>query len=227
MIKSYSPYSGTEETCYVKGMSGLFYAGVRIENISFPLTISAVQAAVCSCLANGDTPDVLYQGKPESELLQFWIDEFSLEHRSELPAAFERYQPLVSSIPDIPETLEELCSSALTQHSDFPVSAILETENGYITGVNVEVKAWGLGLCAERVALSRAISSGCTGLTGMHIFAPESTFCSPCGACRQVLYEHMPDRMVELYHTKTSLTKHYVHHLLPFGITTEFLKKRY
>lgn len=225
-LKSYSPYSQTEESCFIKGSSGLFYPGVRIENISFPLTISAVQAAVCNCLANGDEPVVLYQDEPKSELLEYWIDTFKLKIQSKPPGQFELFDPLVSEISTIPEKLEELCNHALTSHSGFPVSAILELENGYITGVNIEVSAWGLGLCAERVALSRAYSSGYTRYVCMHVYAPKSEFCSPCGACRQVMNELMPDKIVELHHTKYSLSKHFVQHLLPYGIRSDILKKK-
>ncbi len=225
-LKSYSPYSNTEESCYIQGKSGIMYPGVRIENISFPLTISAVQAAVCNCLANGDVPSTLYQDKPESELLDYWLKAFGLDHKTVLPGRFETFDPLVRDISDIPEKLDELCNNALTSHSGFPVAAILETENGYVTGVNVEVSAWSLGLCAERVALSRAYSSGYKRYISMHIYAPKSEFCSPCGACRQVLNELMPDKTVELHHTKISLSKHFVQHLLPYGITSGTLKKK-
>ncbi len=226
LLKSYAPYSLIEESCYVRGKTGLFYPGVRVENVSFPLIISAVQAAVCSCLANGDQPGILYQNHPKSELLEFWLDEFDMELYTELPNQIEPFNPVLASISDITQTLDELCSFAITPHSGFPVSAILQTESGFIAGVNVEVSAWSLGLCAERVALSRAYSSGITKFIGMHVYAPKSEFCSPCGACRQVMYELMPDKIVELHHSKNALSKHFVKHLLPYGITTDFLKKK-
>jgi cytidine deaminase len=225
-LKSYSPYSETEETCLIKGRSGLYYPGVRIENISFPLTISAVQAAVCNCLANGDEPQSLYQNGPKSELREYWIDSLGLQFESELPGQIKLFNPVVNDIVDIAGKLEELSSRALTTHSDFPVSAILETDKGFVTGVNVEVSAWGLGLCAERVALSRAYSSGYTSYASMHIYAPKSEFCSPCGACRQVMNELMPDNIVELHHTKYSLSKHFIQHLLPYSIKSDALKKK-
>lgn len=210
----------------VRGSGGLWYPGVRIENISYPLTISSIQAAVCSCLANGDNPIAFCQTGPASELLTFWVNEFKLEQENRIPEQAEFFDSLVGTIENIPQKLDELCADAVTIHSGFPVSAILETADGFITGVNVEVSSWALGLCAERVALSRAISSGYTKLLTMHIYAPESEFCSPCGACRQVLYEFMPDKFVELHHSKNSLSKHYVHHLLPYGITSGFLKNQ-
>ena len=224
---SYSPYSGQQESCYIEGSSGLLYPGVKIENISYPLTISAVQAAVCSCLANGDTPETLYQPGVKSDLLKYWVDEFKLRVLNEQPASENPIYNPVSEISDNIDTeLQQLCDKAVTIHSDFPVSAILITEAGAISGVNVEVSVWALGLCAERVALSRAISAGITAFRFMHVYAPKSEFCSPCGACRQVLNEFMPKSMVYLHHTASAISKHFVEHLLPYGITSASLKNK-
>ena len=223
---SYNPYSKRDEYCYVEGKSGVVYPGVRVENISFPLSISAVQAAVCSCLANGDQPKAIYQTGNRSELLEYWISEFDLELIEEIPELTQIYNPLYP-FPEHPEKeLEKLCKQAVTIHSDFPVSALLYTEKGCIHGVNVEVGAWSLGLCAERVALSRAMAAGIKQFSHIHVAAPKSEFCSPCGACRQVLNELMPKSMIYLHHNKNSLTKHFVEHLLPNGFTSEALKNR-
>ena len=224
-MKAYSPYSGTEETCIVEGKSGFHYPGVRIENISFPLTISAVQAAVCSCLANNDIPIKLYQELPESELKQYWLEQFNLNASNSLPQNPNWFDPVLDKNINVIDTLEKLCSKSVTIHSDFPVTALLETENGFVPGANVEVSAWSLGLCAERVAVVRAISAGLGDFKTMHIYAPKGLFSSPCGACRQVLAEHMPDKPVELHHKKDSLTRHLTNHLLPYEFVTKSLNK--
>lgn len=221
----YTPYSNTDETCYIKGESGMYYPGVRIENISFPLTISAIQAAVCSCLANGDVPEMLYQASAESELKSYWMNEFNLSFSSELPSNPKIYNPLLPEETDVITMLEDLCSTAVTIHSNFPVTALLKTEAGLVPGVNVEVGAWALGLCAERVAISRALAAGLQEFEAIHIYAPKGQFSSPCGACRQVLAEHMPDKPVELHHDKVTLSKHFTNHLLPYGFITSSLNK--
>jgi cytidine deaminase len=225
MLKSYSPYSGIQESCFVEGKSGLFYPGVRVENISYPLTISSVRAAVCSCLANDDEPAAVYQQEPQSELLDYWLNEFGMEHKTVMPDKPELYNPVVSDIQNISKKLHDLCSMAVTTHSNFPVSSILEVEGGYVTGVNVEVQSWSLGLCAERVAICRALSHGITKFKSMYIYAPKSEFCSPCGSCRQVLNEFMPDKVLELHHKDQTQSSHFVQHLLPYGIITDELKK--
>ncbi|MEX0647458.1 MAG: cytidine deaminase [Balneolaceae bacterium] len=224
-LQSYSPYSGIEEYCFIEGTSGTAYPGVRIENISFPLTIPAIQAAVCSCLANGDQPAILYQQKPESELLSYWVDQYSLAVKQEIPAFQNLYDPLLTSVADVAALLKKLAEKAIVPHSGFEVAALLETPAGFICGVNVEVSAWSLGLCAERVAISRAVAAGYTEFTSLHIYAPKGDFSSPCGACRQILTEWLPDKIVKLHHGDGSLSTHYTSHLLPYGFTSNSLKK--
>ncbi len=221
----YSPYSNTIEYCAVEGKSGIHYPGVRVENISFPLTISAVQGAVCSCLGNGDEPTVIYQPEPASELLHYWLDEFDLIHKQELPENLNLYDPLLSTTSDLLSVLGELTKKSKTQHSNFPVAALLEVEEGYISGVNVELSSWALGLCAERVAIFRAISAGYREFEKIIVSAPKGDFSSPCGACRQVMAEWMPRKQVELHHGDSTLSTHNIIQLLPHGFTTGNLKK--
>ncbi len=222
----YTPYSNREEFCFIEGESGLVYPGVRIENISFPLSISAVQAAVCSCLANKDRPVMLFQPGNKSELSDYWIEEFNLKFSESYPESPNLYNP-IHPIPEDPVyELNSLCKQAVTIHSNFPVSALLIINKGSIHGVNVEVEAWSLGLCAERVALSRALAAGINQFERMHVAAPKSEFCSPCGACRQVLNEMMPKSMIYLHHDNRSVSKHFAEHLLPHGFTSGSLKNR-
>lgn len=226
--RSYAPYSGKNETCYVEGASGLYYPGVRIENISYPLTISAIRAAISSCLGNGDKPVRIISVDGLSELSEYWENEFDLKFTDQIPSDIDLFNPIMkvnNESGEILKELETLCASAVTPHSDFPVAALLNTEMGWVGGVNVEVSAWSLGLCAERVAIARALSHGCTQFEMIYVYAPKSEFCSPCGSCRQVLNEFMADKEIELYHKDRSLSRHFISHLLPYGISTNFLKK--
>lgn len=220
----YSPYSNTIEYCIVEGKSGTHYPGVRLENISFPLTISAVQGAICSCLGNEDEPAVLFQPDPVSELLHYWLDEFDLKHKSELPDSLNLYDPLLSKTIEPVQVLGDLTRISHTQHSNFPVAALLDVADGYIPGVNVEVSSWSLGLCAERVAIFRAVSAGYREFESIIVTAPKGDFSSPCGACRQVMAEWMPRKQVELHHGNETLSKHNIAQLLPHGFTSENLK---
>lgn len=225
---SYTPYSGKNEACYVEGVTGLYYPGVRIENISYPLTISAIRGAICSCLGNGDKPIRIILVDGLSELSDYWKTDFNIEITDQLPSDFKLFNPFMTVNNDSGEMIKELdkmCAGAVIPHSDFPVAALLKTDKGWVGGVNVEVTAWSLGLCAERVAIARAISHGCTQFEMIHVYAPKSEFCSPCGSCRQVLNEFMADKEIELHHKDRSHSRHFINHLLPYGISTNFLKK--
>lgn len=226
-MRSYAPYSDKQEACYVEGASGLHYPGVRIENISYPLTISAFRAAICSCLGNGDKPVRIILVDGLSELSEYWENEFELKITDQIPENIKLINPILTVNNESGEILKELdtlCTLAVTPHSDFPVAALLKTEMGWIGGVNVEVSAWSLGLCAERVAIARALSHGCTQFELIHVYAPKSEFCSPCGSCRQVLTEFMADKEIGLHHKDRSYSRHFINHLLPYGISTNFLK---
>lgn len=221
----YSPYSNTMEYCIVEGKSGIHYPGVRVENISFPLTISAVQGAICSCLGNGDEPQVIYQQETFSELLHYWLDEFDLSVINKLPDSLNLYDPLLSKTIEQNVVFKDLIKKSHIQHSNFPVAALLKVDDGFISGVNVEVSSWALGLCAERVAIFRAISAGYSEFEKIIVTAPKGDFSSPCGACRQVMAEWMPRKQVELHHGDATLSTHNIAQLLPHGFTSGNLRK--
>src|SRR5438128_10843829 len=80
--------------------------------------------------------------------------------------------------------------NALATFSHFPVGAALETADGrIITGCNVENATYSLTLCAERVAMFKAISEGHRAFERIAIVADTETPTPPCGACRQILWE--------------------------------------
>ena len=80
------------------------------------------------------------------------------------------------------------------KYSDFAVGAALLTQEGeIITGCNVESSSFGLTICAERVALTKALSEGKLKFTQIAIVGPTKGYCPPCGACRQLLYDYAPE----------------------------------
>jgi cytidine deaminase len=88
---------------------------------------------------------------------------------------------------------------AQARYSGFKVGAALETDDGAIvTGCNVENATYGLTLCAERVALVKALSDGRTRFTRIAIVADTSDPTPPCGSCRQLLWEYCGDIDVTL-----------------------------
>src|SRR4051794_14142618 len=78
--------------------------------------------------------------------------------------------------------------------SKFLVGAALEDESGTIhTGCDIENATYGLTLCAERVAIFKAMSEGVRRFTRIAIAADTGTLTPPCGACRQILWEFAGD----------------------------------
>ncbi|MEO0225722.1 MAG: cytidine deaminase [candidate division WOR-3 bacterium] len=74
------------------------------------------------------------------------------------------------------------------------VGAALYTKNRKIfTGANIENASYGLTICAERVAIFKAISEGETSFRALVLYSKEIDFITPCGACLQVLGEFSPD----------------------------------
>jgi cytidine deaminase len=98
-------------------------------------------------------------------------------------------------------------------YSNFKVGAALEDEAGQIfTGCNIENATYGLTLCAERVALFKAISDGAKRIRRIAVVADTDTLTPPCGACRQVLWEFCGDAQLLLAnlsgaHETTTLAK--------------------
>ena len=84
--------------------------------------------------------------------------------------------------------------TAIAPYSNFPVGAALLTTSGKIfTGCNIESSSYGLTMCAERVALFKALSEGEREFAAIAIATAVDSYCPPCGACRQVLWDFTQD----------------------------------
>jgi cytidine deaminase len=78
--------------------------------------------------------------------------------------------------------------------SHFKVGAAIEDEHGNVfTGCNIENASYGLTLCAERVAVFKAVSEGAGKLVRLAVAADTDVLTPPCGACRQILWEFCGD----------------------------------
>jgi cytidine deaminase len=89
----------------------------------------------------------------------------------------------------------EAATRAYAPYSKFKVGAALLAENGEIyTGCNVENASYGMSICAERVAVAKAITEGVKSFQAIAVSTKGSA--APCGACRQVLAEFNPTMQV-------------------------------
>jgi cytidine deaminase len=105
---------------------------------------------------------------------------------------------------------------AVAEYSQFRVGAALETADGTIVGgCNVENATYGLTVCAERVAIFKALSEGHRAFVRIAVVADTDAPTTPCGACRQILWEHAGDIDVILANTTRITGRHRVAELLP------------
>jgi cytidine deaminase len=109
-------------------------------------------------------------------------------------------------------------SNAYAPFSKFRVGAALLTDNEKIfTGANVENSSYGLTNCAERSAVFNAVSAGERKFRRIAVFSSCSPPASPCGACRQVLYEFAPSLEIICANDKGEVNKFKLSDLLPEG----------
>ncbi len=105
-------------------------------------------------------------------------------------------------------------------YSRFKVGAALKTKNGMVfTGCNIENSSYGLSICAEREAIFKAISAGERDLDTIAIVTDSDKLTTPCGACRQVMWEFSKDMTVIVSNLKGEKKEFKIKELLahPFG----------
>ena len=113
---------------------------------------------------------------------------------------------------------------AQAQYSTFKVGAALETVDGQIvTGCNIENATYGLTLCAERVALVKALSEGHTVFTRIAVVADTDAPTPPCGPCRQLLWEYCGDVEVLLGNLSSLTGRYRLSSLLPLPFDRRLL----
>lgn len=119
----------------------------------------------------------------------------------------------------------EAKTKSLPTYSNFHVGAALLTEDGKIyQGGNIEVSSYGLTICAERTAVFKAISEGERKFKAIAIASDLDGFCSPCGACRQVISDLCGDIDVILVDQNKNTEVHKMSELLPFAFSEKDLK---
>ena len=140
------------------------------------------------------------------------------------------WQPVPLDEPSAPENpLMEVARAARRHaqaaYSGFAVGAALEHEDGMITGgCNIENASYGLTMCAERVALFKALSEGITRFERILVIADTAAPTPPCGPCRQLLWEYCGDIEVILANLDGPAARYRLAELLPLPFDGRLLR---
>ena len=101
--------------------------------------------------------------------------------------------------PELLAAAREAHANAYAPYSGFRVGAALRADDGaVVSGSNVENASFGLSRCAEQSAVQALVTRGGRHFDAMVVFTQADPPASPCGACRQVLFEFAPDATVYL-----------------------------
>ena len=108
--------------------------------------------------------------------------------------------------------------------SKFKVGAAVQDQDGEIyTGCNIENASYGLTMCAERVAVFKAISEGASKLIRVAVVADTDKLTPPCGACRQILWEFCGDAELILANLGEARERLSIAQILPRPFDSSFL----
>lgn len=106
--------------------------------------------------------------------------------------------------------------NAYVPYSNFKVGAALLTESGKVfTGCNIENASYGATICAERTAIAKAVSEGEKNFVKLAVVSSSKDLTYPCGICRQVIAEFMPEGKV-IFEGKDNIVELSLTDLLPY-----------
>ncbi len=115
-------------------------------------------------------------------------------------------------------------ANAFAPYSKFQVGAAIEDSGGRIhTGCNIENATYGLTVCAERVAVFKAISEGARKFRRVVIAADTDVLTPPCGACRQILWEFCGDVDIILVNLRGKTETYRLKELFPKPFDVSYL----
>lgn len=125
------------------------------------------------------------------------------------------------------DAAREARERAVATFSRFKVGAALETRDGTIvTGCNVENATYGLTMCAERVAMFKALSEGHRDFKAVAVVADTESPTPPCGPCRQILWEFGGDLDVVMANLTRETARFRLSQLLPLPFDASLLSER-
>ena len=130
------------------------------------------------------------------------------------------------SLQSLIEMATEARVQSVAPFSNFLVGAAVRTENGKVyTGCNVESASYGLTVCAERVAIWKALSEGERQLTELAVVADTESLTPPCGTCRQIIWEFARHATIVLANLRGQRETVSIKDLLPRAFDARFLKE--
>jgi len=128
------------------------------------------------------------------------------------------------SVSDLIVAARRARRHAHASYSGFKVGAALEAADGtIISGCNIENATYGLTMCAERVAMFKALSEGHRRFRRIAIVADTYAPTPPCGPCRQILWEFGGDLEVILANLRRETGRHQLSELLPLPFDARLL----
>lgn len=117
--------------------------------------------------------------------------------------------------------------NSFSPYSQFRVGAALLTKSGKIyTGCNVEISSLSLTICAERTAIFKAISEGERSFSKILVVSDAEDFISPCGACRQVIFDLAGDIDIIMTNGQGETMERKLSDLLPFAFGEAMVLKK-
>jgi cytidine deaminase len=133
--------------------------------------------------------------------------------------------PMPTDVDDLVAAARRARERAHAAFSSFKVGAALETAAGdVVSGCNIENATYGLTMCAERVALFKALSDGHRAFRRIAVVADTKAPTPPCGACRQLLWEFGGDLEVILANLENVTVRYPLSELLPHPFDGRFLR---
>ena len=124
------------------------------------------------------------------------------------------------------ETAKAARVQSLAPFSKFLVGAALQTKAGKVyTGCNIESASYGLTVCAERVAIWKALSEGEREFTDLVVVADTEALTPPCGTCRQIIWEFAKHAKIVLANMRGQREEVSIKDLLPRAFDARFLKE--
>jgi homotetrameric cytidine deaminase len=216
--RAHAPFSGEPSAATLLLSDGTCVPGVRVESASYSLTIPALLNAYTTAVAAGRGRDVVafVLSRPFRREESLYVEELtdaptepcaadawvrSVGPNGTLPSPGAFLSPFLERTVDAEDEgvrqARRLAERAYVPVSQFPVGALLETDDGrLVPGVNVEHPDWARILCAERTALGTVQSYAAGRVRRLFLSCRADAEGTPCGACRQLLSERAPDAVL-------------------------------